>query len=133
LNQKKESLNGSKIVNKLYNSVATEKRNYFRTLNENVGSIIKNTKKSVKENFKLTKKQGEIDKLSSEMILYNNPSKRQINLELNINKLSNNTYNSFVKYIIHNQVQMGKLPKNNPIGLKNLSVPIKKVKLTSIN
>ena len=66
--------------------------------------IIKDTQKNHKENHKLIKKQNEIQKISNELILYNNPSKYFINLDLNINQLSNNTYNSFVKSIINNQL-----------------------------
>ncbi len=51
-----------------------EKKNFLRSLNENVGNIKKNTRQSITDNFKLNKKQGDIDKLSNELILYNNPS-----------------------------------------------------------
>ncbi len=51
-----------------------EKKNFLRSLNENVGNIKKNTKQSITDNFKLNKKQGDIDRLSNELILYNNPS-----------------------------------------------------------
>ncbi len=51
-----------------------EKKNFLRSLNENVGNIKKNTRQSITDNFKLNKKQGDIDRLSNELILYNNPS-----------------------------------------------------------
>ena len=51
-----------------------EKKNFLRSLNENVGSIKKNTRLSIADNFKLNKKQSDIDRLSNELILYNNPS-----------------------------------------------------------
>ena len=53
-----------------------EKKKYLRNLNENVMNIKKDTKNYKRENFILTKKQDELAKISNEMILYNNPSKK---------------------------------------------------------
>ncbi len=63
----------SKYLHKPYNSEAPTGRNYVKLLNENVGSIIKETRKNVKDNFELREKQDEIDKFSGEYLLYNNP------------------------------------------------------------
>ncbi len=52
-----------------------KKIKYFSKFNENLLSIRKDTKTSIKDNFSLVKKQDEIIKISKEMILYNNPSK----------------------------------------------------------
>lgn len=54
------------------------KNKYFTKFNENLLSIKKDTKSSIRDNFSLTKKQDEIGKISKEMILYNNPSKKPI-------------------------------------------------------
>ncbi len=69
----KDKVGRSRYLNKLYNSEAPNGRNYVKLLNENVGSIIKETRKNVKDNFELRKKQDEIDKFSGEYLLYNNP------------------------------------------------------------
>ncbi len=69
----KDKVSRSRYLNKLYNSEAPNGRNYVKLLNENVGSIIKETRKNVKDNFELRKKQDEIDKFSGEYLLYNNP------------------------------------------------------------
>ena len=85
-----------------------EKKNFVRSLNENVCNIKRNTRLNIEDNFKLHKKQNDIDRLSNELILFNNPSKKFFNQEINLNRLSNNTYNSFVKYIISSQIGLSK-------------------------
>jgi len=52
-----------------------EKRSYLRTINENLGTIKKDTRHNISVNYKLNKKKVEFDKISNELILYNNPSK----------------------------------------------------------
>ena len=63
----------SKILTKLSEPPA-EKKSYMRVLNENVSNIIKDTRMNAKGNFILNKKQIEIEKITNELILYNNPS-----------------------------------------------------------
>ena len=63
----------SKIFSKLSEPVA-EKKSYMRVINENVSNIIKDTRKNARENFILGKKQIEIEKITNELVLYNNPS-----------------------------------------------------------
>lgn len=62
------------IIEKFYNPFV-EKMNYKLKLNENIGQIKKVTRENAKTNFVLKKKKLEIDKISNETILYNNPSK----------------------------------------------------------
>lgn len=52
-----------------------QRKKYFSILNSAVSNIKKTTKDNIKDNFTLGKKKEEIFKISSEMILYNNPSK----------------------------------------------------------
>ena len=53
-----------------------QKKKYLRKIKDNLISIKKDTKSNKKENFLLTKTQIEIEKISKELILYNNPSKK---------------------------------------------------------
>lgn len=66
------------IVEKFYNPFVV-KMNYKLKLNENLGEIKRVTRENAKSNFVLKKKKQEIEKISNETILYNNPSKRLIN------------------------------------------------------
>lgn len=94
---------------------------YFSKFNENLLSIRKDTKTSIRDNFSLVRKQDEIIKISKEMILYNNPSNVSfISLDLNLDSLSNNTYNNFVKKIINTYNEKNLINDNhNHLG-KNL-------------
>ena len=50
------------------------KRSYLRTINENLGTIKKHTRQNISDNYRLNMKKGEFNKMSNELILYNNPS-----------------------------------------------------------
>ena len=57
-----------------------EKKGFLRSINENVGHIKKNTRQNIIQNFSLHKKQNVINKISNELILYNNPSNNILKL-----------------------------------------------------
>jgi hypothetical protein len=48
-----------------------------RNVSENFKNIKKDTKKSIKGNFFLSKKEDEIKNITKEMMLYNNPSNKK--------------------------------------------------------
>jgi len=102
---KKKNSKLNSFLEKMYEPYF-EKKKFIRSLNENISNIKKNTKSSIVDNFHLSKKQGEINKLSEEQILYNNP-------KINLNNLSNNTYNSFVKQIIFSQLDLKNSKENS--------------------
>ena len=85
-----------------------EKHKYLSSLNEGIVQIKRNTRMNFVENHMLAKKKDQINKISNELLLYNNPSNYNIYEEINLNVLSNNTYNTFVKNIISSQLQFGK-------------------------
>jgi len=62
------------IIKKLY-LPSKEKNIYNIVLNNGIDKIKKMTRENSTENFKLEKKRVEIDKISEEMLIYNNPSK----------------------------------------------------------
>lgn len=88
------------IIEKFYNPFI-EKQKYRLSLNENMGKIKKMTRNDAFINFNLNKKKNEIDKIANEIKIYNNP-------KINLNSLSNNTYNKFVKHLIKNQLELDK-------------------------
>lgn len=86
-----------KIIKKLYEPHLA-KTFYIRRLNGNMKYIKGMTNSSSKTNFALCKKRGEVDEMSRRLIIYNNP-------KININEISNQTYNSVLSYIFHKQNQ----------------------------
>ena len=83
------------IVNKLY-SPFLEKTCYLRKLNKNMKGIKSMTTYNCKANHTLRKRTGEVDIITHQMLVYNNPL-------INPNKLANPTYNSLVKLAISTQ------------------------------
>ena len=76
------------IVNKLY-SPFLKKTSYLRKLNKNMKGIKSMTTLNCQTNHTLKKKKGEVDILTHQMYIYNNPL-------INPDKLANQTYNSLV-------------------------------------
>ena len=76
------------IVNKLY-SPFLQKTSYLRKLNQNMKGIKSMTTLNSQINHTLRKRKGEIDTLTYQMYVYNNPL-------INSDKLANQTYNSLV-------------------------------------
>lgn len=75
LSQSSNNINiNTKIIQKFYMPFI-EKRSYNMKLNENIGMIKKNTRKSAILSHYLNKKKKEIDGIAKELIIYNNPSK----------------------------------------------------------
>ena len=91
------------IVNKLY-SPFLEKTWYLRKLNKNMKGIKSMTTYNCKANHTLRKRTGEVDIVTHQMLIYNNPM-------INPNKLAKSTYNSLVKLAISTQ-NMRKNDKN---------------------
>ena len=83
------------IVNKLY-SPFLEKTHYLRKLNKNMKGIKSMTTYNCKANHNLKKRTGEVDIITHQMMIYNNPL-------INPNKLANPTYNSLVKLAMSTQ------------------------------
>lgn len=82
-----------------------ERNNYHSSLNEGIGNIKRNTRKNVVENNMLYKKKVQINQIKEEFNLFKNPSKMEITSGINLNSLSNNTYNTFVKNIMSSQTE----------------------------
>lgn len=85
-----------------------ERNNYLSSLNEGIGNIKRNTRKNLIENNMLSKKKVEIKQIKDEFNLFNNPSKVTLTSGINLDSLSNNTYNTFVKSIISSQTDLSK-------------------------
>ena len=83
------------IVNKLY-SPFLEKTSYLRKLNKNMKGIKSMTTYNCKANHTLRKRNGEVDVITHQMLIYNNPI-------INPDKLADPTYNSLVKLAISSQ------------------------------
>ena len=83
-----------KVVNKLYKPFL-QKTFYLRQLNPNIPGIKQMTTSSSKAFYNIKKMIGEVNVISHQMKIYNNP-------HLDTNKLCNNTYNSLVKLIYEN-------------------------------
>ena len=98
-----------KIIHKLYTPFL-EKTVYLRKLNPNIPGIKQMTSKSSKHNFAIKKMINDVDTISYQMKVYNNPF-------LDPNKLSDNTYNSIVRVMLNDS---NKNKSKNKIGLKNL-------------
>lgn len=93
--RKKVNSREENIVNKLY-SPFLEKTYYLRQLNTNMKGIKSMTTYDCKANHTLRKRNGEVDIITHQMMIYNNPL-------INPNKLANPTYNSLVQLAINNQ------------------------------
>ena len=83
-----------KVINKLYTPFL-QKTVYLRQLNPNIPGIKQMTSTSSKAYHDIKKMIGEVDIMSNQMKIYNNP-------HLDTNKLCDNTYNSLVKLIYEN-------------------------------
>ena len=83
------------IVNKLY-SLFLDKTSYLRKLNKNMKGIKSMTTYNCKANHTIRKRTEEVDNITHQMLIYNNPL-------INPNKLANPTYNSLVKLAISTQ------------------------------
>jgi hypothetical protein len=90
-----------KIINKLYTPFL-EKTIYLRKLNQNIPEIKQMTSSSSKTNYELRKMINDVDAISYQMKIYNNPN-------LDPNKLSKYTYDSLVKVMVNNN----SITKNN--------------------
>ena len=98
-----------KIIHKLYTPFL-EKTVYLRKLNPNIPGIKQMTSNSSKHNFAIKKMINDVDTISYQMKVYNNPF-------LDPNKLSDNTYNSIVRVMLNDS---NKNKSKKKIGLKNL-------------
>ena len=85
---KKASSIEEKIVNKLY-SPFLKQTSYLRKLNKNMKGIKSMTTLNCQTNHTLKKRKSEVDILTHQMYIYNNPL-------INPDKLANQTYNSLV-------------------------------------
>jgi len=65
------------IIEKFYMPFV-KKHEYQEKITENISVIKKDTKKSVAQNYFLSKKKLELKKLKKEFIIYNNPSKKVV-------------------------------------------------------
>ena len=83
-----------KVVNKLYTPFL-QKTFYLRKLNPNIPGIKHMTTSCSKAYYNIKKMISEVDVISHQMRIYNNP-------HLDTNKLCDNTYNSLVKLIYEN-------------------------------
>ena len=101
-----------KVINNLYTPFL-KKTVYLRKLNKNIPDIKQMTSNSSKTNFELKKMINDVDTISHQMKIYNNPI-------LDPNKLSNNTYNSLVKLMLKDKNKNNKkeMYKNNNISQK---------------
>ena len=101
------------IIEKFYMPFV-RKHGYQHKITENISVIKKDTKVSVGHNFFLCKKKLELAKLKKNLIIYNNPSNNYTYtlpnnftiIDINVEVLSKNTYNSVVKNIITTQLGM---------------------------
>ena len=98
-----------KIIKKLYNPFMN-KTIYLRQLNPNIPGIKRMTSSSSRTNHEIKKMIDEVNTISHQMKIYNNPN-------LDINKLSNNRYNSLVK-LIYDSTRNSKNNKINSIKYK---------------
>ena len=93
--RKKVNSQEENIVNRLY-SPFLEKTYYLKKLHTNMKGIKSMTTYDCKANHVLKKRNGEVDIITHQMMIYNNPL-------INSNKLANPTYNSLVQLAINNQ------------------------------
>ena len=102
IKKKKFSSMEENIVNKLY-SPFLKKTSYLRKLNQNMKGIKSMTTLNCQVNHTLRKKKEEVDILTHQMYIYNNPL-------VNPDKLANQTYNSLVGLAVrkHNKYKYDK-------------------------
>ena len=93
-----------KVINNLYTPFL-KKTIYLRQLNPNIPGIKQMTSNSSKTNFELKKMINDVDTISHQMKIYNNPI-------LDPNKLSNTTYNSLVKLMLNDSNKINIKAKN---------------------
>ena len=93
--RKKANSQEENIVNRLY-SPFLQKTYYLKKLHTNMKGIKSMTTYDCKANHVLKKRNGEVDIITHQMMIYNNPL-------INSNKLANPTYNSLVQLAINNQ------------------------------
>ena len=99
------------IINKLYTPFL-QKTKYLRKLNPNIPEIKQMTSNCSKAYHNIKKMIGEVDTILYQMKIYNNP-------HINVNKLSNNTYNFLVKLVQDNTEKNGKKrAKSNQFRIK---------------
>ena len=103
-----------KVIKQLYTPFL-EKTVYLRKLNPNILGIKQMTSNSSKHNFEIKKMINDVDKISYQMKVYNNPF-------LDPNKLSDNTYNSIVRLMLNDSNNKNK----NKTNIKNLKNKVKK-------
>ena len=82
-----------KIINKLYTPFLV-KTVYLRQLNPNIPDIKQMTSSNSKTNYEIKKMISDVDTISYQMKIYNNPI-------LDPNRLCDNTYNSLVKLMLN--------------------------------
>ena len=92
-----------KVINQLY-SPFLDKTSYLRKLNPNLQGIKQMINNSSKKSFEIKKMMNDVDTISSQMKIYNNPI-------LDPNRLCNNTYNSIIKLMINDNVKRRKAIK----------------------
>ena len=80
-----------RITDKLYKPFL-EKTLYLRQINPNIPGIKQMTSRTCKANHQINKRIGEVNIISKQINIYNNPN-------IDPNKLCDNTYNSLVKLI----------------------------------
>ena len=86
-----------KVINLLYNPFLP-KTAYLRKLNKNIPLIKHSTTSNAKINYNIKKMQEELDNMSYQMIIYNNP-------KLSPNKLCDDSYNSLIKVMLNNKIK----------------------------
>ena len=70
----------------------------MRKLNKNIPLIKHSTTSNAKINYNIKKMQEELDNMSYQMIIYNNP-------KLSPNKLCDDSYNSLIKVMLNNKIK----------------------------
>jgi hypothetical protein len=100
------------IVKKLYSPIL-DKTHYLRQLNKNIKGIKSMTSNNCAVYHTLRKRTKQVDILTNQMLIYNNP-------RINPNKLVNSTYNSLVNLAISTQNYL-----RNEKKLKNTFTPKK--------
>lgn len=102
IRKKRASSIEESIVNKLY-SPFLKKTSYLRQLNKNMKGIKSMTTLNCQANHTLRKRKSEVDILTHQMYIYNNPL-------INPDKLANQTYNSLVGIAVrkHNKYKYDK-------------------------
>jgi len=104
--KKSEVINNSRNPKKLF-PFLKENMKFTQTVHEKIRKFNIETRGCKKEIFSLKKKKTEIMKMSNEMIIYNNP-------RINIDDLSSNTYNIFVKDILNRQLSQTNIRNSTP-------------------